>query len=128
MAEGSVNCWGANTRGELGDNSTVRQPIAVPVTLDTDRDGCTDEAEEQTAAASQYTGGLRDPLDYWDVLDVWTSETDPSTPETLTRDHVVTIHDVIGVASRFGPDDGSDGIDEFSDPLSPPPPAQAQAA
>ena len=125
MPAGAVRCWGANTRGELGDNSTVRQPVAVPVTLDTDRDGCTDEAEEQTAAASQYTGGLRDPLDHWDVLDVWTAESDPSTPETLTRDHVVTIHDVIGVASRFGPDDGSDGIDEFSDPLSPPPPAPA---
>jgi hypothetical protein len=73
--------------------------------VDSDADGCTDAAELSAAA---FSGGQRDPLDYWDFYD---------TPDAAnTRDKVVTAGDISRVVRRFGA-----GGDLSASPLSPPP-------
>jgi alpha-tubulin suppressor-like RCC1 family protein len=122
MQDTSVRCWGANDRGELGDSSPFDRLTPVAATLDTDRDGCSDARESQTAAGSQIFGGLRSPTYHRDFFDVWTP--DPQVTGGFVRDQIITtVGDILGVAGRFGPDEGTDGIDKFSNPLSTPAPA-----
>ncbi|OGO49735.1 MAG: hypothetical protein A2148_09845 [Chloroflexi bacterium RBG_16_68_14] len=76
---GGVKCWGHNSWGQLGDGTRGDLPCycrTVPVDVvglgeppDSDNDGCTDAAELQTAAGSQFTGGLRNPKNPWDFFD-----------------------------------------------------------
>ncbi len=119
IAGGTVSCWGANDRGELGDNSTIARPAPVSVTLDSDRDGCKDDAEINNLP---LLGGDRDPTSYWDLYDV-------PDRDTGLRDQVINIPtDILGVASRFGnnDNDGAAPINRNTNPLSnlgPPPPS-----
>ncbi|MCH7718016.1 MAG: FG-GAP repeat protein, partial [Chloroflexi bacterium] len=72
---------------------------------DDDNDGCTDLAELQPKS-EVTTGGGRDPLSYWDFMDMWA---------TGTRDGVVNIIDISALVLRFGT------MGELSgDPLNPP--------
>ena len=109
-ADGLTNC----REGEFGTDPNV---------VDTDLDGCADSEE---ITDDQYTGGLRDPTNYWDFYDV-------PDRDTGLRDKVVNIgNDILGTASRFGNNDDPDmdgnlePINRNTDPLSnlgPPPPS-----
>ncbi|MEX1253121.1 MAG: flexitail domain-containing putative surface protein [Dehalococcoidia bacterium] len=74
---------------------------------DSDSDGCTDERED---GSDPLSGGLRDPLNFWDFFD---------TPdEANARDRAITVGDNARVAERFGTyDAGSAFFDRTSDPL-----------
>lgn len=110
LTGGAIYCWGSNLLGQLGTGEAGNievQPVVVAV--DTDRDGCTDDREEQSNPA---TGGLRDANYFWDFMD---------TPaDGNVRDRVITIADIVRTAARFGAS-GSPLID----PLSAPAPAPA---
>jgi hypothetical protein len=79
---------------------------------DTDQDGCTDSREQQIAPGSEFSGGRRDHLNFWDFFDT------PSLSNV--RDKAVAGTDFMRVMSRFG-STGRTSID----PLSPPPPPKA---
>jgi subtilisin-like proprotein convertase family protein len=81
--------------------------------LDSDNDGCTDAAENQTAAGSEVSGGRRNPNNFWDFYDT-------PTGAGLTRDKNVSSLDIFQVIGRFNAT-GSPAID----PLSTPPAAPA---
>ena len=49
---------------------TCGDPLCQGKSPDKDGDGCSDQAEQQTAAGSETTGGLRDPNNPWDFFDV----------------------------------------------------------
>jgi hypothetical protein len=66
----------------------------------------------QNFPGSQISGGLRDPLNFWDFYDVPTAGT--------ARDREVSATDIFAVMSRFNAS-GNASID----PLSSPPPAPA---
>ena len=73
---------------------------------DDDNDGCLDLAELQTAPGSQMTGGGRDPLYYWDFMDMWVNK---------QKDRRVNIIDIGALVNRFG-----GAGDPGGDPLDPP--------
>jgi hypothetical protein len=75
--------------------------------------------EQQTAPGSEFTGGLRDPHNFWDFYDVWTR---PDTVSPFVRDKAIAIADILSVARRFGSNDGGGSalINRNSDPLVPP--------
>jgi subtilisin family serine protease len=75
---------------------------------DTDDDGCTNIQEYGLTPAQ---GGLRNPLDFWDVFDTDT-ENGLNAGAALTG--TVTIGDIFAVAGHFG-DTGDPGIDPLSD-------------
>lgn len=87
--------------------------VSISLTLfgDTDQDGCTDAAEQQTANGSETTGGRRDPNYIWDFMDV-------PTGSPLARDRAVAAGDIAAVVARYGSNGNPNG-----DPLSMPPPA-----
>jgi subtilisin-like proprotein convertase family protein len=76
---------------------------------DSDGDGCTDTAENQTAPGSEVSGGRRDPQNVWDFYDV-------PTGAGPARDGSVSGGDIFAVIGRFG----TTG-DAKTDPLSTPP-------
>ena len=80
--------------------------LCEDVDPDDDNDGCTDLAELQTEPGSQVTGGLRDPLYYWDFMDMWVNK---------QKDRRVNIIDVGAIVKRFGAQGDPKG-----DPLDPP--------
>ncbi len=89
------------------------------VGADNDLDGCTDRQE---LSLEPTTGGRRDYKYFWDFYDVWTHPV--GDPIGWERDKVVTIVDILGVASRFGANDSGPGtFDRNSDPLTTPNPA-----
>jgi general secretion pathway protein D len=76
---------------------------------DSDLDGCTDSAEQQTAMGSETSGGRRDYQNFWDFFD---------TPNASNvRDGAVASADFFRVVGRFGAT-GNPAMD----PLSMPPP------
>lgn len=72
---------------------------------DDDNDGCTDVAELEPKSEAA-TGGGRDPLYYWDFMDMWVDK---------EKDRRVNIIDIGAIVPRFG----STG-DPGGDPLDPP--------
>ena len=74
---------------------------------DDDNDGCLDKAELDSSAASELTGGMRDPHYFWDFFDP-------------TLDGTVSLLDVFALLGRFGAV-GDPSVDPFSEP--PPEPA-----
>jgi hypothetical protein len=76
---------------------------------DSDGDGCSDAAEQQTAPGSESSGGRRNYLSFWDVYD---------TPDTYGyRDDAIDLfNDIFGVAFRFGAT-GSPSGDAFALPI-----------
>jgi hypothetical protein len=88
--------------------------VSISLTLygDTDKDGCTDVAEQQSAAGSEVTGGLRDPGYIWDFFDV-------PAGSPLARDRAVSAADIASVVSRYG-SNGDPGGDPLSAPPAPP--------
>jgi hypothetical protein len=89
--------------------------VSISLTLygDTDRDGCTDVAEQQTAIGSETSGGRRDPNYIWDFMDV-------PAGSPLARDRAVSAADIGAVVARYGSSGNPNG-----DPLSVPPAAPA---
>jgi subtilisin family serine protease len=78
---------------------------------DTDKDGCLDSRE---VSGSVALGGLRNPRDFWDFMDV-------PTGGALQRDRAVGGGDISQVVARFGSNDATTGpFDRSSDPLSMP--------
>ena len=86
---------------------------------DDDGDGCPDVAELQPAANAD-TGGGRDPLYFWDVMDVPVG----MPPE---RDKAITIGDIGGVVARFGATrvPAPSKAEAYAEALTPPAPAPA---
>ena len=70
---------------------------------DDDNDGCTDVAEQQPKSEAA-TGGGRDPLYYWDFMDMWVNK---------QKDRRVNIVDIGAVVQRLftGGDPGGDPLD-----------------
>ena len=102
----SLQCWGLNDNGQLGDGRAciVLCDTPLDVLLDSDGDGCLDRQE---LGVDPLLGGLRDPKSFWDFFD-------PS------RDRAVSLQDFLQVLAHFG----SVG-DPTVDPLSAPPPPPA---
>ena len=98
LAGGTVKCWGRNKFGEIGDGTNINRHTPVDVVRDTDRDGCTDEAENLN---NESMGGNRNPNDYWDFFDVWTHP--PAEPLLWERNRVLNMFDILAVAMRFSP-------------------------
>jgi hypothetical protein len=121
-----VNCTAKqapNTATATPTGTPTRTPTATPTRtptptsiggsgVDSDFDGCTDEAESQPAEMVG-SGGGRDQHNFWDFFDVPTGA-GPS------RDKSVAAPDVFAVIFRFN-SEGDSGIS----PLSPPPAAPA---
>jgi len=80
------------------------------IDADDDGDRCSDAREFNGTVGSQYSGGLRDPHNFWDFYDV-------PTGGGLVRDGAVSALDIFAVLGRFATV-GSPAID----PLSVPPP------
>jgi dipeptidyl aminopeptidase/acylaminoacyl peptidase len=112
---GDLYVMNANGTGAANITSTPYQESRAdwqPL-VDTDRDGCFDPDELFLDADE---GGQRDPDLFWDFFDV------PTAPG-FVRDRLISISDIVAVASRYG-SSGSTSID----PLSSPPPAPAYHA
>ena len=75
-------------------------PVELIPDEDFDGDGCRNIAELDVSAASEETGGLRDPFNPWDFYDVWTHPS--GDPEGWERSKVINIFDILGVIKRFG--------------------------
>ena len=75
----------------------------IDLTLDTDRDGCTDMAEQ---GSDPRQGGLRNSKVYWDFMDMWVNS---------EKDRRVNIIDIGALVQRFGAAGVTSG-----DPLDPP--------
>ena len=72
---------------------------------DDDNDGCTDAAELHPKSLAALGGG-RNPLYYWDFMDMWVNK---------EKDRVVNIIDIAAIVNRFGA-----AGDPGGDPLDPP--------
>ncbi|MEX0745410.1 MAG: flexitail domain-containing putative surface protein, partial [Phycisphaeraceae bacterium] len=82
-----------------------------PLNPNTDSDSCGDGVELGPDPAE---GGKRDPLNFWDFMDV-------PTGTLLARDKSVSGGDISAVVARFGSSDSAPGdFDRDSDPLSTP--------
>jgi hypothetical protein len=93
------------TDADTDDNATQDGP------QDLDQDGC---ANQREAGTNQAMGGKRDPLSFWDVMDV-------PAGSGLTRDKAVSGGDIVAVIYRFGANDiGAGDFTRNSDPLSTP--------
>jgi len=102
----NVLCWGDELYGQVGDGQATDKVLPTSALLDSDRDGCTDNAELGT---NQDLGGKRDPNNFWDFFD---------TPDSLgNRDRMVTQADKDRVNARVGTN-GSTSIDPLSFPAS----------
>jgi hypothetical protein len=91
----------------------------TPLSVDSDADGCSDTAEQQTANGTQSTGGRRNYQNFWDFADV---------PDgNGLRDGKVTVVDILGVVYRYNANDSgaTGGTNRFSNPLDRPDPAPA---
>jgi hypothetical protein len=101
-----------NGNADAGSVNVLYGTPAVAADGDSDDDGCTDIAEQQTATGSQMSGGLRNYQHFWDFFD---------TPDAANiRDKAVAGTDFFRILARFGAT-GSPAID----PLSTPPAAPA---
>ena len=91
----SVQCWGLNDAGQLGDGTTEQRFAPVGVVIDSDSDGCTDAQELQATAGSEVDGGRRNPKSFWDFFDV-------PTGQPFERNRSVDIGDIGAVVAHFG--------------------------
>jgi hypothetical protein len=83
-----IKCWGHDLFAQLGNGKTVNNPTPQSVVLDSDRDGCTNNAE---LGSNPDIGGSRDPYNYWDFFD---------TPDSSNiRDRIVTVADITRIQS-----------------------------
>ena len=73
-------------------------PTDTPEPVNTDQDGCTDQAEN---GPDENLGGQRDFNYFWDFFDVWTHPV--GQPLVFERNRVVNVPDIVAVAARFGP-------------------------
>ena len=99
---------GVATDDSDADTLTNEAEISLgtnPCRADTDQDGCSDD-REIAAESEAATGGGRDPLYYWDFMDMWANG---------TRDRVVNIIDISALVFRFGTTGELSG-----DPFNPP--------
>ena len=99
---------GVATADSDSDTLTNEAEISLgtnPCSADTDQDGCAD-AVEIAPKSAVATGGGRDPLYYWDFLDMWING---------TRDGAVNVFDISALVLRFGTSGDASG-----DPLEPP--------
>ncbi|MEX1253916.1 MAG: flexitail domain-containing putative surface protein [Dehalococcoidia bacterium] len=104
MADASIECWGLNQSGQLGDGTTELRTAATEVLIDVDMDQCLAQRERGPDALQ---GGERDPKNGWDFFD---------TPDALNvHDRVVTAGDLARVVARFGAT-GDPDIDPLSEP------------
>ena len=89
----------------LSDQDEINIHGTDPFLADTDGDGCSDgvELEPESEVAS---GGGRDPLNYWDFMDMWVNE---------EKDRRVNIVDFSALLQRLFA-----GGDPTGDPLDPP--------
>jgi hypothetical protein len=114
----AMKCQALYFKDPLGD--TDGDTIPNGTDPDDDNDGCTD-VQEQGLNPTQ--GGMRDPHNFWDLMDVFTGS-------PLARDGAVTAGDIAGVVARFGANDGGPGtFNRNSNPLQAPnPPVQPSGA
>ena len=99
---------GVATDDSDADTLTNEAEISLgtnPCNADTDRDSCGD-GREVAAKSLAARGGGRDPLYFWDFMDMWANG---------TRDGVVNIIDIGALVLRFGTSGDPGG-----DPLDPP--------
>ncbi|MGB2694990.1 MAG: flexitail domain-containing putative surface protein, partial [Dehalococcoidia bacterium] len=96
----SVRCWGENSGGQLGaqttetcdiDHMTTCSTTPLVVDLDSDMDGCVNSREQGGNAA---LGGMRNTKQFWDFFDTPTN--------TGVRDRVISTGDLQRLVSRFG--------------------------
>ena len=103
IATARIDC----TKPDFADTITYPPVLAEaapqPPNWDSDLDGCTDAQELGPVRA---IGGLRDPYNRWDLIDVWVNG---------VKDKTVNILDIGAIVKRFG----SVG-DPTGDPLVPP--------
>jgi hypothetical protein len=101
----STNGWDTNF------DNLVLSGGGGPPPVDTDGDGCSDAAEQQTAPGSETSGGRRDPNNFWDFFD---------TPnDSNVRDRVISAADIARVVAHFGTSGTARSV---SDALAPPTP------
>ena len=119
-ATGGDSSTGHITGPDPNALSSSPSPLAVDALLDQDGDGCTDVLER---GINPTAGGMRDPANFWDFMDVWTGL-------PLVRDHAVTIGDIGAVVTRFGSFRQPPPSEEqaLAEALTPPPPAPAYHA
>ncbi len=91
--------------GSETTGSVTLTPLAQ--SHDQDLDGCSDWEE---LGASELSGGLRDPFNFWDFYDVPTG-----TWPDLTRNKAVASSDIFAVIARFGTT-GDPNVDPLSLP------------
>ena len=99
---------GVPTDDSDADTLTNEAEISLgtnPCSADTDQDGCSDGREVAPDLAAGQGGG-RDPLDYWDFMDMWVIG---------RKDGAVNIIDISALVLRFGTTGDAGG-----DPLDPP--------
>ena len=98
-----VNDPGADSDGDLLTNEQEALAGTNPCNPDTDNDGCSDGTELE-AKSEAATGGGRDPLYYWDFMDMWVNQ---------QKDGRVNIVDIGALAQRIftGGDPGGDPLD-----------------
>lgn len=102
-------------------DARVALPTVTDDALDHDSDGCSNGEEFGSAASS---GGLRNPLNFWDFFDV------PAAP-TYQRDKAITVADITSVVARFGasrPGGAPDEATALAEALAPAGPPGSPAA
>lgn len=114
-AEISLNTQSSNSDSDgdrASDGDELLEIGSDPLIPDTDGDGCEDGQELRSQV---WLGGQRDPVNFWDFMDM-------PTGSSLKRDGSVGGADIAAVVERFGRNDSEDGSDDrFTDPLSRPP-------
>ncbi len=98
------------------DGDLIVNDGCPPSDYDTDHDGCSDTQELRDATspglqvAPQQRGGLRDPLNRWDLMSVYNGN-------PLIKDRAVGAADLAALVSRFGANDTGPGdFNRNSDP------------
>jgi alpha-tubulin suppressor-like RCC1 family protein len=87
LADATVQCWGNNTVGQLGNGASGDQDVAGSAAgTDMDNDGCSDVEED---GPNHKFGGERNRFYFWDYFDV-------------TADRFIDLSDALDVLGFFG--------------------------